>query len=149
MTATKNQVLKKKREREGVSRKTKTLLNNAYKLGKLPGIDIALTICNRGRYLAYKSIDRESFPPTMAEIVSEARISLKYFTNIHKRKRLIPFPRFSYRAILRRTSIKAWIGEVCEANNCDVKRVCSSLCKILPSYKGHSAFKVVKEMARL
>ncbi|KAH6661612.1 hypothetical protein B0J14DRAFT_690377 [Halenospora varia] len=69
MAATKNhQVLKNKRKREGVSRKTKTLLNKSYKLGKLPGIDIALTICNRGQYYVYKSIDRESFPPTIAEI---------------------------------------------------------------------------------
>ena len=48
----------------------KTMFKNAYKLGKLPGIDIALIICNRGQYFAYKSIEWESFPPIMAEIVS-------------------------------------------------------------------------------
>ncbi|KAG9228315.1 hypothetical protein BJ875DRAFT_389649 [Amylocarpus encephaloides] len=69
MTATKNnRVSKNKQEREGVRRKTKTLLNKGHKLGKLPGVDVALIICNRGRYFVYKSSDLESFPPTMADI---------------------------------------------------------------------------------
>jgi hypothetical protein len=73
MTATNSsRVSKNKREREGISRKTKTLLNKSHKLGKLPGVDVALIIYNRGRYFTYKSTDRESFPPVMAEIVSEA-----------------------------------------------------------------------------
>lgn len=71
MTATKNyQVLKNKRKMESVSRKMKTMLKNVHKLGKLLSIDITLIICNRGQYFAYKSIERESFLPIMAEIVS-------------------------------------------------------------------------------
>ena len=82
MTATKNkEALKNKRKREGVNRRIKTLIKNTYKLGKLPGMDIALIICNRGRYSMFKSIDQESFPPTMAEIVSQAGISFHCFTN--------------------------------------------------------------------
>ncbi len=79
MTTVKNKhVLKNKRKREGVSRKMKTLLRNAYKLGKLPGIDVALVVCNRGRYSTYKSIDQESFPPPMSKIVSETGRVLKF-----------------------------------------------------------------------
>jgi WD40 repeat protein len=62
MTATNsNRLSKNKREREGISRKTKTLLNKSHKLGKLPSVDVALIIYNRGRYFTYKSTDRESF----------------------------------------------------------------------------------------
>ncbi len=53
------------------------MFKNAYKLGKLPGIDVALIICNRGQYSMYKSIEQESFPPTMAQIVSQATVTLK------------------------------------------------------------------------
>ena len=76
--------MKNKRKRESINRKMKTMFKNAYTLGKLPDMDIALIICNRGQYFVYKSIERESFPPTIAQIVSKARVTLKSLTNIYK-----------------------------------------------------------------
>ena len=82
MTATKNkQALKNKRKREGTGRKAKTVIEKAHKLGKHPGVDVAVFICNRGRYSTYSSVDRESWPPTMAEIVSKAGISSRFLTD--------------------------------------------------------------------
>lgn len=80
MTAVKKtQALKNKRERERVGRKVKTLLKKTHKLGKLPRIDVAAIICNRGRYSTYKSMNRESWPPTMTEVVSECRDHVEIF----------------------------------------------------------------------
>jgi hypothetical protein len=68
MAATKNQ-----RNRNGAGRRQKTIVKKSYELGEIPGIDIAVIIRKRGGrdgYLTYTSTEDESFPPTMAEIVS-------------------------------------------------------------------------------
>ncbi|KAH8674433.1 hypothetical protein BGZ60DRAFT_372933 [Tricladium varicosporioides] len=96
-------MLKNKRKREGVSRKIKTLLNKSYKLGKIPGVDIALVICNHGRYLAYKSIDRESFPPTMAEI-----------------KMSYPLPKIFLPSDFEKDAYQSMNREVHGAENCNI-----------------------------
>ena len=77
MTTMKNQeALKNKRKREGAGKRSNMLLKKAYELGKLPEIDVFVVINNRGRYSTYKSVSRESWPPTMAEIVSGAGVRL-------------------------------------------------------------------------
>lgn len=72
---------KSKRKRNGAGRRQKTLLKKAYELGTFPGIEVAVIIFKRGRYSMYRSTDRESWPPPMAEIVSEAGSNLKYLAN--------------------------------------------------------------------
>jgi hypothetical protein len=46
------------------------LVKKAHELGQFDGVDVALIICKHGRYTTYRS--RESWPPTLAEIVSTA-----------------------------------------------------------------------------
>jgi hypothetical protein len=38
----------RKRQNEAISREKKTIIKNIHKLGKLPGINLAFTICQNG-----------------------------------------------------------------------------------------------------
>jgi hypothetical protein len=69
-----NEVIKRKRKNEGVDRRKDTLVKKAFELGEFYGVDVALIICNHGRYTAYRSRDHASWPPSLAEIVSSARL---------------------------------------------------------------------------
>jgi hypothetical protein len=66
-----NERIKKKREQEGINRRKKTLIKKAYELGEFEGIDVALIICKHGRYTTYRSTERKTWPPSMAEIVRD------------------------------------------------------------------------------
>jgi hypothetical protein len=59
-----------KNEREKLRRRKKNLFKKAYELRKLCDIDIAVTLYKNGHYFTYRSIDKESWPPSMKEIVS-------------------------------------------------------------------------------
>ncbi|KAH6702766.1 hypothetical protein BKA61DRAFT_494765 [Leptodontidium sp. MPI-SDFR-AT-0119] len=63
-----NERIKKKRKAEGIDRRKKTLIKKAYELGEFDGIDVALIICKHGRYTTYRSTERKTWPPSMAEI---------------------------------------------------------------------------------
>jgi hypothetical protein len=69
-----NEVIKRKRKNEGVDRRKDTLVKKAYELGEFDGVDVALIICNHGRYAMYRSRDHASWPPSLAEIVGSARL---------------------------------------------------------------------------
>lgn len=45
-----------------------TLVKKAHELGKLCDVDIAVIICRNGRYFTYRSMDRQSWPPSMEQI---------------------------------------------------------------------------------
>jgi hypothetical protein len=60
----------RKRQNEAISKKKKTLIKNIHKLGKLPGIDVAFTICQNGQYTTYQSVDQADFPPSKKQLVS-------------------------------------------------------------------------------
>jgi hypothetical protein len=47
------------------------VIKKIYELGKCPGIDIALTICQNEQYTTYQSIDRPGFPPSIEQLVSK------------------------------------------------------------------------------
>lgn len=66
-----NKKIIKKRKAESIERRKKTLIKKAYELGEFDGIDVALIICKHGRYTTYRSTERETWPPSMAEIVSD------------------------------------------------------------------------------
>jgi putative salt-induced outer membrane protein YdiY len=63
-----NEVIKRKRKNKGVDRRKDTLVKKAYELGEFDGVDVALIICNHGRYTTYRSRDHASWPPSLAEI---------------------------------------------------------------------------------
>lgn len=60
-----------KRRSENLSRRMETLFKKAHSLGKDYGVDVAMIIKKKGRYYTYRSIDRATWPPSMAEIVSK------------------------------------------------------------------------------
>ena len=60
---------KSKRRSENLGRRKKTVLKKIYELGKYDGIDVALIIRQNGRFFTYRSIDHESWPPSIKEIV--------------------------------------------------------------------------------
>jgi hypothetical protein len=45
-----NEVIKRKRKNEGINWRKDTLVKKAYELGEFDGVDVALIICNYGRY---------------------------------------------------------------------------------------------------
>jgi hypothetical protein len=88
--------LKRKRENsrpkkaENLRQRKETLFKKVYKLGKYDGVDVALILRQNGRYFTYRSIDLESWPPSMKEIV---RLYYSFDITIHanvKAASLIP-----------------------------------------------------------
>jgi hypothetical protein len=69
---------RRKRENEGINRRTETLVNKAFELGELDGIEVALLICKHGQYTTYISKGYTSRQPSFAEIVSRAIACLRY-----------------------------------------------------------------------
>jgi hypothetical protein len=67
----KNDGIRRKRKNEGINRRKDTLVKKAYELEEFDGVEVALIICKHGRYTTYRSRDHKTWPPSMAEIVSE------------------------------------------------------------------------------
>ena len=59
-----------KYKREQLRREKWSVFEKAHELGKLYDIDIAIIIKINGRYFTCRSLDKESWPPTIKEIVS-------------------------------------------------------------------------------
>jgi hypothetical protein len=75
---------------ENLRRRKETLFKKVYELGKYDGVDVALILRQNGRYFTYRSIDLESWPPSMKEIV---RLYYSFDITIHanvKAASLIP-----------------------------------------------------------
>jgi hypothetical protein len=62
-----------KRKRDKLRNRRNTLFRKAYELGKSDDIDVAIIVFQKGRYFTYRSLDKESFPPPMSQIVSRVR----------------------------------------------------------------------------
>lgn len=64
--------IKPKRSSERLRRRKDSLLKKAYEMAKFCEVDVALILRIRatGRYITYKSVDLESWPPSKEEIVS-------------------------------------------------------------------------------
>ena len=60
---------KSKRRSENLRRRKETLLKKVYELGKDYGVDVALILRQNGQYFTYRSIEHESWPPSMKDIV--------------------------------------------------------------------------------
>lgn len=63
---------KPKRKSQRLSRRTNTLLKKANEMAEFYEVDVALVLYIRktGRYITYKSIDLDSWPPSIEQIVS-------------------------------------------------------------------------------
>jgi hypothetical protein len=61
-----------KRRSERLLRRKFTLFKKAYEISKFCDMDAAVFLYSRktGRYFTYRSIDLESWPPSMEQIVS-------------------------------------------------------------------------------
>jgi hypothetical protein len=75
-----NERIKRKRKNEGINRRIETWVKKGYELGRFDGIDVAMIICKHGRYTTYRSRDHKSWPPSMAEIVSDSSNTDVYYT---------------------------------------------------------------------
>jgi hypothetical protein len=53
-----------------------TLLKKAYELGKVCNVDVAVILYKNGRYLTYRSTDKESWLPCIKQIVSSIPLYL-------------------------------------------------------------------------
>ena len=73
---------KSKRRSENLGRRQKTVLKKVYELGKYDGIDVALIIRQNGRFFTYRSIDHESWPPSMKEIVRLCRTDTPIYAKL-------------------------------------------------------------------
>ena len=51
---------KSKRRSENLGQRKKTILKKVYELGEYDGIEVALIICQNGRFFTYRLIDYES-----------------------------------------------------------------------------------------
>ena len=58
-----------RRKRERLRRRKRSLFRKAFQFGKLCEADVAVIIHNNGRFSTYRSMDRESWPPSMKDIV--------------------------------------------------------------------------------
>jgi hypothetical protein len=63
-----------KRKMEKLRRRKRCVVKKAYELGELCDIDIAVIIRKNGRYYTYRSVDDDSWPPSMCQIVSLAHL---------------------------------------------------------------------------
>ena len=60
-----------KRKQENLRRRINTLLKKVHELGGRCDVDVALIIRRNGRFITYRSIDLESWPPPMDQIVGK------------------------------------------------------------------------------
>ena len=67
-----------RRKNERLRRRKKTLFRRGHELGKLCNVDVAVVVFQRGQYYIYKSIEGGDWPPSMAEIVSQAKLYLMH-----------------------------------------------------------------------
>jgi hypothetical protein len=67
---------------ENLRRRKKTLFKKVYELGKYDGVDVALIVHQNGRFFTYRSIDLESWPPSMKEIVRLRHLDIHMHTKV-------------------------------------------------------------------
>ena len=63
-----------RRRNENTRRRIETLFTKAHELWGDYGVDIAVILKNNTRYYTYRSTDSLTWPPSMAEIVSNLSI---------------------------------------------------------------------------
>ena len=82
---------KSRRRSENLRRRKETLLKKLYELGKYYAVDVALILRQNGRFFTYRSIDIESWPLSIKEIVKLYYLNLYIYTNV-KAASFIPYP---------------------------------------------------------
>lgn len=60
--------LEAKRRNENLRRRIETLLIKAHEIWEEYGVDVAMVLKNNSQYYTYRSTDRPTWPPSMAEI---------------------------------------------------------------------------------
>src|SRR5450432_4877420 len=101
---------KPKKRSENLGRRKKTVLKKVYELGEYDGIDVALIIRQNGRFFTYRSINHESWPPSMKEIVRLYHLDLHIHTNV-KAASFIPVPQEHASSRYRKTASESYRSE--------------------------------------
>lgn len=60
-------------QRERVRRRILTLVRKGYEAGQFDGVEVAVVVFHHGRFTTYRSIDKDSWPPSLSEIVCPSR----------------------------------------------------------------------------
>jgi SRF-type transcription factor (DNA-binding and dimerisation domain) len=60
-----------KRKQENLRRRKKTLVKKVYEFGKDFDFEVALILSKNGRYFTFRSLDQDTWPPSMEQIVSQ------------------------------------------------------------------------------
>lgn len=106
-----------KRQSERLRRRKATLFKKAWDLGRECNVDVAVIICQRGRYYTFRSLDNKSWPPSMIEIVSNFpwdSLCTRWCSS--HRKTHIPFRKICSQKILRTKQPKVE-DELCRADH--------------------------------
>jgi hypothetical protein len=77
----KGEKLKTEKDREFGTEK-KDGIQKVYELGKYDGVDVARILRHNGRLFTYRSIDHESWPPSMKEIVRLYHSNIRIHTKV-------------------------------------------------------------------
>ena len=80
-----------KRRNENLRRRIETLLIKAHEIWEEYGVDVAMVLKNNSQYYTYRSTDRPTWPPSMAEIVNNT-LSLPNMTNA-RQEATYPLPK--------------------------------------------------------
>ena len=75
---------------ENLRRRKETLFKKVYELGKYDGVDVALILHQNGRFFTYRSMDLESWPPSIKEIVRLCHLDIHIHTKV-KVASVIPY----------------------------------------------------------
>jgi len=68
---------------ENLGQRKKTVFKKVYELGKYDSVDVALILRHNGRLFTYRSIDHESWPPSMKEIVRLYHSNIRIHTKVN------------------------------------------------------------------
>jgi SRF-type transcription factor (DNA-binding and dimerisation domain) len=72
----------RQKEIANLGRRKRTVLKKVYELGEYDGVDVALILRHNGRLFTYRSIDHESWPPSMKEIVRLYHSNIRIHTKV-------------------------------------------------------------------
>jgi hypothetical protein len=72
----------RRKNAENLRRRKETLFKKVYEVGKYDGVDVALIMRQNGRFFTYRSIDIESWPPSMKEIIRLCHLDIYIHTKV-------------------------------------------------------------------
>ena len=76
-----------KRKQENLRRRKKTLIKKGYEFGRDFDFEVALILSKQGCYFTFRSLDQDTWPPSMEQIVSQCN-PYKLLTMLNSKQQL-------------------------------------------------------------